>query len=139
MIAVLRFLSFATGIALVAAPSYLLLLFAHGVGKAPASSETLLFLLAPFTVGLVLGGGLLLVGLPGVVAGPSTPNGQLAAGALMVLSASLLAFVVGFSGSVTRFTTPVFLLAELVIFLVFIWPAKSFKYLPAGGGQPNDG
>lgn len=139
MIAVLRFLSFATGIALVVAPSYLMLLFAHGVGEPPAPNETLLFLLAPLTVGLGLGGGLLLVGLPRVVAGPRTPNGQLAAGALMVLSALLIAFVGGFSGSVTRITNPVFLLVELVAFLVFIWPARTFKYSPAGGGQPNDG
>lgn len=136
MIAVLRVLSFVTGVALAAAPSYLLLLFSHGVGEPPALYELILFLLVPLAFGLVLGGGLLLVGFPRVVAGPRTPNGRLAAGVLLVASALLVAFVGGFSGSVTRVASPAILTIELVAFLAFIWPAKSFPKSAASGGQP---
>ncbi len=138
MIVALRVLSLLTGVALAAAPSYLLLLFAYGVGEPPAPDELWRFLFAPLGVGLVLGGGLLLVALPRLVSGARSPTAQVAVGALLVLSASVVAFF-GFSGTVTRFTNPTILLIEFVIFLVFVWPARSFAEPPVRAGQPNDG
>jgi hypothetical protein len=139
MIVALRIFFFVTGLALVAAPSHLLLQFAHAVGEPPAPDEKLNFFLLPLAAGLVLGGGLLLVGLPRLVAGSTTPAWRLAAGALLVTSAFLIAFVAGFSGSVTRIATPAILFVELLAFLAFIWPAKSFQEAVANGGQDGDG
>ena len=48
--------------------SFLLLQFAYGVGVPPAKGEVAMFLPA-IGIGLLLGGGLLLVGLPQTVSG----------------------------------------------------------------------
>ena len=132
-------LSFLAGVALAAAPSYLLFWFAYGVGEPPEPGEAWRFLIAPICVGLFLGGGLLLVALPRLVAGARSPTARLVTGALIVLSAAVVAHVGGFSGSVTRLTNPVILLIEFVVFLVFIWPARSFKKSLVSEGQPSDG
>jgi hypothetical protein len=131
MILALRVLSCLAGLALAAAPSSLLLMFAHGVGEPPHPDDLGHFLLAPIGLGLVLGGGLLLVALPRLVAGARTPAARIVAGALIVLSAACVAFA-GFSGSVTRITNPAILLIECAIFLVFIWPARTFQKAPPG-------
>lgn len=54
--------------ALAMTSSFLLLQFAYGVGVPPAKGEVAMFLPA-IGIGLLLGGGLLLVGLPQTVSG----------------------------------------------------------------------
>jgi hypothetical protein len=134
MISALRVLSFVTGMSLVAAPAYLLLLFAHGVGEPPAADRAFAFFFAPICVGLVLGAGLLLAGLPRLVTGEKGLVARFAAGALIILSALIVASLGGFSGSVTRIVTPAILLIELLVFWVFVWPAKGFQEPPGGEG-----
>ncbi|HRL78009.1 MAG TPA: hypothetical protein PLC86_20210 [Candidatus Accumulibacter phosphatis] len=71
------------GIALVIAPSFLLLQFAYGVGEPPAQNQMAFF--APtLGIGIVLGGGLVLVGVPRLVAGATTPIMRVLAGAMLI-------------------------------------------------------
>jgi hypothetical protein len=113
------------GIAMVTAPSFLLLQFAYGVGEPPDHNEVAFFL-PTLGVGMVLGSGLVLVGIPRVVAGATTPIMRALAGAMLIASAVSLT-ALGFSGSLTKIVTPVLLILELVAFLVFIFPAKRFS------------
>jgi hypothetical protein len=125
MILVLRVLSFAVGVALIAAPSFLLLQFAYGVGEPPAHNEVL-FLLPTLGIGLLIGGGLALVGAPRLVAGASTPALRVIAGGLICISFGVVALM-GFSGSVTRVISPMVMFIELMVFFAFIYPAKRFE------------
>src|SRR5688572_19888642 len=127
MIALLRALSFIAGLALLAAPSFLLLQFAYGVGEPPESQASAFFLLLlPVCMGFILGGGLLLAGLPHLVLGPRRPTMRLVAGLLMVTSAGVVVLFGGFSGSVTKIATPAVLLLNALAFLAFVWPARAF-------------
>lgn len=132
MILGIRVVLLIVGIAMVAAPSFLLLQFAYGVGE-PLDQNEIAFFIPTLGIGIALGGGLVLVGLPRLVAGATTPVMRVLAGAMLVASAALLASF-GFSGSVTRIITPLILLFELLAFLVFIYPAKRFSQ-PAGGAN----
>jgi hypothetical protein len=113
------------GIAVVIAPSFLLLQFAYGVGEPPSQNQVAFFV-PTLGIGLVLGGGLVLVGLPRVVAGATTPIMRVLSGAMLITSAVLLA-ALGFSGSITKIVSPLILLSELVAFLFFVYPAKRFS------------
>ena len=124
MIPALRFVSFIIGVALVASPSFLLLQFAYGVGEPPNNSE-IAFFLPTLGIGFLLGGGLVLVGLPRLLAGALTPTMRVLSGTMIFVSAFAL-IVVGFSGSVTRIVSPVVLLTELFAFYTFIYPANFF-------------
>ncbi len=125
MIPTLRILLLLIGAALAVAPSFLLLQFAYGVGEPPAKGENAFFLLT-IGIGFFLGGGLLLVGLPKLVSGATTPVLRALSGALIVFSALAVAFL-GFSGSVTKMVSPFVLFLEFVAFWVFIYPAKFFQ------------
>jgi len=125
MIPTLRILSLVIGTALAVAPSFLLLQFAYGVGEPPAKGEVAFFL-PVVGIGLLLGGGLLLVGLPRLVSGATTPALRVLAGALLIFSALVLALV-GFSGVVTRVISPFILFLELSAFWAFVYPAKLFQ------------
>lgn len=125
MIPSLRILSFLIGAALAVVPSFLLLQFAYGVGEPPAKGE-IAFFLPTIGIGLFLGGGLLLVGLPKFVSGATTPALRGLSGALIVFSALAVAFL-GFSGSVTKMVSPIILFLEFVAFWVFVYPAKFFQ------------
>lgn len=110
---------------MVIAPSFLLLQFAYGVGEPPSQNQVAFFV-PTLGIGLVLGGGLVLVGLPRVVAGATTPIMRVLSGAMLITSAVLLA-ALGFSGSITKIVSPLILLSELVAFLFFVYPAKRFS------------
>jgi len=133
MIPTLRILSLLIGAALVVAPSFLLLQFAYGVGEPPTKGEVAFFL-PTIGIGLFLGGGLLLVGLPKLVSGATTPALSVLSGALIVFSALAVAFF-GFSGSVTRMVSPFILFLEFFAFWAFVYPAKFFQ----GTSRSNNG
>jgi peptidoglycan/LPS O-acetylase OafA/YrhL len=125
MILTLRILSFVVGVALIVAPSFLLLQFGYGVGEPPAYNEVIFFL-PTLGIGLLLGGGLVLAGTKRLVAGASTPMLRFITGGLIIIS--FLAIVIaGFSGSVTRVVSPVVIVIEMIAFVVFVYPAKHFK------------
>ena len=130
MIPTLRVLSLFIGAALVAAPSFLLLQFAYGVGEPPTKGDVAFFL-PTIGIGLFLGGGLLLVGLPKLVSGATTPALSVISGVLIALSALVVAFF-GFSGSVTRMVSPFVLFLELFVFWVFVYPANFFPRTSRG-------
>lgn len=134
MLTSIRLVAILLGFALIAAPSYLGLMFAYGVGEPPELGSYLLFFGPLFIIGLVLGLGPLLIGLPRVVAGSVTPKARVAAGLLLSVSAALIAFL-GMGGSVTRVVSPVILLLEFVMFVVFVWPAKPFSANPSLQGD----
>jgi len=128
----LRVVLLIVGIAMVVQPWFIYLAFAYGVGEPPG------FNLAGFLVfsimgcwGIVQGGGLVLIGLPRVVAGASTPTMRVLAGALLIASAVVL-MLLGFSGSFTKIASPIVLFLELLAFLVFIYPAKRFSQTKGG-------
>jgi hypothetical protein len=125
MILLLRILSFVVGVALIAAPSFLLLQFAYGIGEPPAHNE-IHFFLPTLGIGLLLGGGLVLAGAPRLEAGASTPTLRVIAGGLLFISFCVVALM-GFSGSVTRVISPMVMLIELITFFAFVYPAKRFE------------
>lgn len=125
MITLSRFIAFALGAALTVAPSFLLLQFAYGVGE-PPDEGSLAFFIPTILIGLVLGLGPLLIGIPKLVAGPRTPTYQLLAGVLLAVSIGCILLFVGFNGTVTRVVSPVVLVVEVALFALFIWPAKLF-------------
>lgn len=115
-------------------PSWALLHFAYGVDDSP-SFQNWIWFLVPIGMGLVLGGGLLLAGLPKIVVGSTRPIAQAIAGILIAISAATFLFFVGFSGSVTKIASPAILFLEAVIFGVFVWPAVRFRQSPESGAQ----
>ena len=125
MIPSLRVVSFLVGVVLVLFPTWLLIQFTYGVDESPSLQGWIWFFL-PIGMGLVLGGGLLLAGLPKVVEGPARPVAQVIAGFWLAASAAMFLFFVGFSGSVTKIASPAILLLEAVVFAVFVWPAPRF-------------
>ena len=130
MFTAIRLASLLLGCALTAAPSFLGLMFAYGVGEPPEPESYLIFFGFLLAVGLVLGLGPLLIGLPGIVAGATTPQARIVAGLLLGVSAAMIALL-GMGGSVTRITSPAILLLEAILFAVFVWPAKPFSAIPA--------
>ncbi len=126
MITLLRLISLLLGGTLTVAPPYLLLLFASGLGEPHTSNAFATFLSPILMIGLALGTGPLLIGLPRLVAGAENPRVRLVAGALLIVSsAGFLA--IGFDGYLTRVLTPTALLIEAVLFAFFIWPAWRFS------------
>lgn len=124
---ILRISFFAMGCALTAAPMILLLSFSYGVGEPPSSDpKGFRYFVAPLLVGLVLGGGLLLVGLPNLVVGHQRPALRIAAAISLAISAVAVTFT-GFSGAVTAFVGPVLLSAYALAFYYFVYPAKRFR------------
>lgn len=111
------------------APSYLILQFAYGVGEPPKAENYFVFFGPLLCLGLVFGLGLLLIGFPKLISGQRTPVSRVFAGVLLIVSAGGL-LLVGVDGSMTRIVTPVFLLFEIVLFAVFVWPARPFATNP---------
>lgn len=126
MLTAIRLVSLLLGGALTAAPSFLGLIFAYGVGEPPEQESYLIFFGPLLVAGLVLGLGPLLIGVPGVVAGARTPKSRVVVGVLLGGSVALIALL-GMGGAVTRITSPVIFLLEVILFAVFIWPARKFK------------
>jgi hypothetical protein len=63
----------------------------------------------------------------------------LLAGVLIAISIAGI-LLIGFSGSVTRITSPVILLIEVILFAIFIWPAKPYFANPTlNPGSPPSG
>ncbi|HWV19047.1 MAG TPA: hypothetical protein VNZ68_10780 [Rhodocyclaceae bacterium] len=142
MVTLLRFISFLLGCAITVAPAYLSLVFAYGVGDPPETTVAFAFYLLPLAIGLIFGIGPLMIGFPKLVVGPEKPKMRIAAGAFLGISIAGF-LMVGFGGSVTRVVTPIALLVEIVLFAVFIWPAKDFPAnpplntdAPPNGGAP---
>jgi len=75
----------------------------------------------------VLGGGLLLIGIPNLVVGAQKPLFRWLAGFLLFLAVIIVVVVVGFSGTVTGKVSPFVLLLQFAVFYVFIWPAVNFQ------------
>lgn len=139
MLTVLRFISLALGCVLTMAPSFLALQFAYGVGEPPETESYFVFFGPLLVIGLLFGLGPLLIGLPKVVAGSKTPKARLLAGVLLAISIAGI-LLIGFSGSVTRITSPVILLIEAILFAIFIWPAKPyFANPPLNPDAPTSG
>ena len=134
MIASLRIVSFLAGVVLMVFPSLLFLQIGYGVDESP-SYRVSIWSLFPIGMGLVLGGGLLLAGLPKVVVGPARPVAQFIAGILIAVSSATFLFFVGFSGSVTKIASPAILFLEAVVFGVFVWPAVKFRQASEGEAQ----
>lgn len=130
MLSAIRLVSLLLGCALTAAPSFLALMFAYGVGEPPEPESYFIFFGPLLVGGLVLGLGPLLIGIPGVVAGAQTPKTRLVVGLLLGVSAAMIALL-GMGGSVTRITSSAILLLEAIVFAVFVWPAKPFSDNPA--------
>lgn len=123
----LRFMSFITGGALILAPFLLLLSFSYGVGEPPSTDpKSIGYFALPLLVGVALGGGLLLVGLPNLVVGPRRPVLRNAAAILQLISVVAI-FCIGFSGSATAIIFPLVLLINATAFFYFVYPAKSFS------------
>jgi hypothetical protein len=139
MLTVLRLISFALGSALTFAPSFFALQFAYGVGEPPEAERYFAFFGPLLVIGLLIGLGPLLIGFPKVVAGSKFPKTRLLAGVLLVISIADI-LLVGFSGSVTRITSPAILLIEVTLFAAFIWPARSyFATQPINPDPPTSG
>jgi hypothetical protein len=126
MITTLRILSLLLGCILTLAPSYLVLTFAWSVGEPPDPARYLSFFLPTLAMGLAIGAGPLLVGIPGIVVGKKNPKLRILATVLLGVPALFFVFL-GVEGSVTRIVTPIILLLEAVLFSVFVWPAKRFQ------------
>ena len=124
MIALLRLLALLLGTAMTVAPAALLLL-SHGAGHLPSGGK-LFDLFAPLLViGLAFGLGPLLIALPRLVAGQRNPGARLAAALLLLVSAGGLVLF-GMGGMASLLPAVLGLLAESVLFAVFVWPARSF-------------
>lgn len=124
MITLLRLSALLLGTVMTLAP-IALLLFSHGSGQLP-SGDRLFNLLAPLLViGLAFGLGPLLIALPRLVAGQRNPGARLAAALLLLLSAGGLVLF-GMGGVASLLPAVLGLVAESVLFAVFIWPARSF-------------
>lgn len=133
MIAPLRLLALLLGSALTLAPAALLLL-SHGTGQLPAARK-LFDLLAPLLViGLAFGLGPLLIALPRLVAGERHPAARLVATLLLLVSAGGLVLF-GLGGLASLLPALLGLLAEGVLFAVFIWPARRFAMPVAEADQ----
>lgn len=133
MIALLRLIALLLGSALTLAPAALLLL-SHGTGELPAARK-LFDLLAPLLViGLAFGLGPLLLALPRLVAGGRTPAARLVATLLLLVSASGLVLF-GLGGLASLLPALLGLLAEAVLFAVFVWPARRFAAPTELAGQ----
>lgn len=133
MTALLRLLALLLGTAMTLAPAALLL-FSHGSGQLP-SGDRLFNLLAPLLViGLAFGLGPLLIALPRLVAGQRNPGARLAAALLLLVSAGGLVLF-GMGGMASLLPAVLGLLAEGLLFAVFVWPARSFSTPP--GDQDN--
>lgn len=130
MLTAIRIVSLLVGCTLTAAPSFLGLMFAYGVGEPPEPESYLIFFGPLLVAGLLLGLGPLLIGIPGIVAGAKTPKTRLVVGLLLGVSSTMIALL-GMGGSVTRITSPAILLIEVILFAVFVWPAKPFSANPA--------
>jgi hypothetical protein len=74
MLTVVRALSFAVGVILLLAPLALGLGFAYGVGEPPTPNDSAWFAAPILAAGVLIGGGPILIGLPGVVVGPTSPH-----------------------------------------------------------------
>lgn len=123
MLILLRVFSLLAGILLVAAPSFLLLRFAYGVGEPPPTERYLSFFSETFMVGCGLGLGLVFVGFPGLASGSRTPVMRIITG--LLLTASAAAFLaVGFEGTINRFAVPAILTLQALSFYHFIFPAN---------------
>lgn len=139
MLTVLRLTSLVLGCALTLAPSFLALQFAYGVGEPPEAERYFAFFGPLLVVGLLFGLGPLLIGLPKVVAGSKTPKTRLLAGVFLAISIAGT-LLIGFSGSITRITSPAILLIEVVLFAIFIWPARPyFANPPLNPDAPTSG
>lgn len=123
---------------MIVVPPYALLLFAHGLGEPHATHAFSTFLPPALMIGLALGSGPLLVGLPGLATGARNPKARIVAGMLLaVSSAGFLA--IGFDGYLTRVLTPTVLLVEAVLFAFFVWPAWRFSAGEARSPGSRDG
>jgi len=117
---------FLVGMLLTATPVFAYLAFGYGVGDPPQRTfGDLLFLVVPLAPGLLFGGGLLLVGLPGLVEGARRPMMRTIAGVLLVISTIAL-FAVGFKGTVTAVLGPLAIAANAAALWLFVFPAKFF-------------
>lgn len=126
-----RLISLVAGAGLTLAPLLLLLSFSYDVGASPyADPKGFKYFALPLLAGVVLGGGLLLVGLPDLVVGPVRKAFRNVAAVLLVVSAAAL-FHIGFSGSVTAVVCPLAILMNAAAFFYFVYPARRFSN--AGG------
>ncbi|MFC0710379.1 hypothetical protein [Azorhizophilus paspali] len=126
MTILLRLISLLLGCALIVVPPYLLRLFASSLGEHLEARTFSSFLAPTLTIGLALGSGPLLIGLPRLVAGSRTPGTRIIAGLLMLVSGAGF-LTIGFDGYLTQVFTPAVLLIEAILFTFFIWPAWRFS------------
>ena len=126
MSTMIRFISFATGSVLAVAPMLLLLWFSYSVGEPPRSHpKGFTFFAAPLLAGFILGGGLLLVGLPKLVAGAKRTGTRIVAAILLVASAVALVRI-GFGSPVVAVFGVFALLVNAIAFYHFVYPARRF-------------
>ena len=116
------------GLLLTVSPVIAFLMFAYGVGEPPRATplEFAVFAL-PLLPGVALGGGLVLVGLPKLVAGKTRPRTRVAAGLLLVVS-TVAHLALGFDGTVTAIIGPLAIVLNAAAFLLFVYPAKAFSF-----------
>jgi hypothetical protein len=126
MITVVRALSFAVGVILLLAPLALGLGFAYGVGEPPTPNDSARFAAPLLAAGVLIGGGPILIGLPGVVVGHRRPLFRYAAAILLAISALAILWI-GFSGTVTAIAGPAVLLIEAAAFYFFVYPAATYR------------
>ena len=126
-----RVTAFLVGVALIAALPLVLFCLAWGERGADKISLSVWFdiLLSRLLMGLFLGAGPVLIGLPRLVRGSFTPVARMWAAALTV--PSLLALVIAnaalASGPIwLSLTLTIVLFLELSAFAVFVWPAKRY-------------
>ncbi len=129
MITVVRALSFAVGVILLLAPLALGLGFAYGVGEPPTTTDSAWFAGPLLVAGVLIGGGPMLVGIPGVVVGHRRPLFQSVAAVMLSISALAILWI-GFSGRVTAIAGPVVLLIEAAAFYFFVYPAARYSDAP---------
>ena len=125
MIPFIRAISLILGCILIFTPSFFLFAFAAGIGEAYTSSQWQAFL--PWlAIGFILGGGLFLTGVPPKLTGSQKPSGRAFVGLLLLLSAASISLV-GFSGVLTAVISPPIIAFELIVFYLFVFPAKNIS------------
>ena len=78
-------------------------------------------------VGTFLGGGLILTGIPRLVVGSTNPHARDSTACLLAVSCIFLLSLVVRSGSVTALVALAVILLELLVFWVFVFPARYFE------------
>lgn len=119
MIPLLRVASFIFGLGLLFGLPFMLYAFAAMAGELENIPND--FLLGPLAVGMILGLGPVVIGLPNVVAGAINPRFRLLGGVLLAISTMGITLI-----SINYRPLLVVDIFYLLLFFIFVWPANRF-------------